>query len=53
VLLLSKAREGKLHDKRFHEEEDMAASVPDEMPIAVALGFLGLQQGVGQHSSTA
>ncbi|WP_199330436.1 transposase family protein [Microcoleus sp. FACHB-68] len=33
VLILSKAREGKLHDKRFHDHEDIAGSVPDEIPI--------------------
>ncbi|CAA9356861.1 Mobile element protein [uncultured Leptolyngbya sp.] len=44
VLVLSKAREGKLHDKRFHDEVDLAGSVPDEIPIAVDLGFLGLQK---------
>jgi hypothetical protein len=44
VLVLSKAREGKLHDKRFHDEDDIAGSVPDEMPIEVDLGFLGLQR---------
>ena len=27
VLVLSKAREGKLHDKKFHDEEDIAGSV--------------------------
>lgn len=36
VLVLSKAREGKLHDKRFHDEADIAGSVPDAMPIEVA-----------------
>lgn len=44
VLVLSKAREGKLHDKRFHDEDDIAGSVPDEIPIEVDLGFLGLQK---------
>lgn len=44
VLVLSKAREGKLHDKRFHDEADIAGSVPDEIPIEVDLGFLGLQK---------
>lgn len=44
VLVLSKAREGKLHDKRFHDEDDIAGSVPTEIPIEVDLGFLGLQQ---------
>jgi hypothetical protein len=44
VLALSKAREGKLHDKRFHDEDDSAGSVPDEIPIEVDLGFVGLQK---------
>jgi hypothetical protein len=44
VLVLSKAREGKLHDKRFHDEDDLAGKVPDEIPIEVDLGFLGLQK---------
>ncbi len=44
VLVLSKAREGKLHDKRFHDDEDIAGSVPDEIPIEVDLGFLGWQK---------
>jgi hypothetical protein len=43
VLVLSKAREGKVHDKRFHDEDDIASAVPDEIPIEVDLGFLGLQ----------
>ncbi|MBD0310468.1 MAG: transposase [Microcoleus sp. T1-bin1] len=44
VLVLSKAREGKLHDKRFHDEDDIAGSIPDEIPIEVDLGFLGLHK---------
>ena len=44
VLVLSCSREGKLHDKRFHDEDDIAGSVPDEIPIEVDLGFLGLQK---------
>lgn len=44
VLVLSKAREGKLHDKRFHDEDDIAGSVPDEIPIQVDLGFQGLHK---------
>jgi hypothetical protein len=44
VLVLSKAREGKLHDKRFHDEDDIAGSIPDAIPIEVDLGFLGLQK---------
>ena len=42
--MLSKAREGKLHDKRFHDEDDIAGAVPDEIPIEVDLGFLGLHK---------
>lgn len=44
VLVLSKAREGKLHDKRFHDEDDIAGSVPDEIPIEVDSGFQGLHK---------
>jgi len=34
VLVLSKAREGRLHDKRFHDEDDIAGSVPDQFPLS-------------------
>jgi len=44
VLVLSKVREGKWHDKRFHDEDDIAGAIPDEIPIEVDLGFLGLQK---------
>lgn len=44
VLILSKVREGKLHDKRFHDEDDIAGSIPDAIPVEVDLGFLGLQK---------
>ncbi|MBD1854500.1 MULTISPECIES: transposase family protein [Leptolyngbya] len=43
VLVLSHAREGKLHDKRFETEEEIAFRIPDEIPIEVDLGFQGLQ----------
>ena len=43
VIVLSKAREGKLHDKSFHDQDDIAGNVPDEIPIEVDLGFQGLQ----------
>jgi hypothetical protein len=42
VLVLSRAREGKLHDKRFEAEEEIAFNIPDEIPIEVDLGFQGL-----------
>ena len=44
ILVLSKAREGKLHDKRFHDEDDIAGSVPDDIPIEVDSGFQGIQK---------
>ena len=44
VLVLSLAREGKLHDKKFHDEEDIAGSIPDEIPIELDLGFLGVDK---------
>lgn len=44
VLVLSSSREGKLHDKKLHDEEDIAGSVPDEIPIELDLGFLGVDK---------
>lgn len=44
VLVLSKAREGRLHDKKFHDQDDIAGSVPDEIPIELDLGFLGVDK---------
>ena len=41
---MSKARYGKLHDKKFHDEEDIAGSIPDEIPIELDLGFLGVDK---------
>jgi hypothetical protein len=43
VPVLTKAREGKLHDKRFHDEDNIAEHIPTEIPIAVDLGFQGMQ----------
>lgn len=44
VLVLSASREGKLHDKKFHDEEDIIGSVPDEIPVELDLGFLGVDK---------
>lgn len=44
VLVLSKAREGKVHDKRAHDEDDIAGAIPEEISIEVDSGFLGLQK---------
>lgn len=43
VLVLSPAREGKIHDKRLEAEEQIAEHIPDEIPVEVDLGFQGLQ----------
>lgn len=43
VIVLSKARVNKLHDKRFHKQDDIASNVPESIPIEVTLGFQGLQ----------
>ena len=42
--MLSKAREGKIHDKRQLDEEKLAYFVPNEVTIHVDLGFQGLQK---------
>ena len=39
VLVLSPAREGKSHDKRMLDEEELAAAIPDELAIEVDLVF--------------
>ncbi len=43
VILLTKARAGKIHDKRQLDEEDMVGNIPDEVAIEGDLGFQGLQ----------
>lgn len=44
VLVLTGAREGRVHDKRLLDEVEMVEGIPDEIVIAVDLGFLGLQK---------
>lgn len=44
VILLTKARPGKVHDKRQLDEEDVVQYIPDEIPIEGDLGFQGLQK---------
>jgi hypothetical protein len=43
VLVLTKARAGKVHDKRMHDEDEIAGFIPTEIPIEVDLGFQGFQ----------
>jgi DDE superfamily endonuclease/Helix-turn-helix of DDE superfamily endonuclease len=43
VLVLTKAREGKVHDKRLHDEDGIAEFIPTEIPIQVDSGFQGFQ----------
>ena len=43
VLILTKAREGKVYDKRQLDEEDIVPHIPDKVGIEGDLGFTGLQ----------
>jgi hypothetical protein len=43
VILLTKAKAGKVHDKRQLDEAKVAGNIPDEVPIEGDLGFQGLQ----------
>lgn len=43
VLLLSKAREGKLHDLKLLDQEKLIGNIPVEIPIEVMSGFQGIQ----------
>jgi hypothetical protein len=44
VLVLTYSREGKLHDKRFHDEEDIIGGIPDEIMVLLDSGFQGVQK---------
>jgi len=43
VLLLTEARDGKIHDKRQLDEAEVVENIPDEVSIEGDLGFQGLQ----------
>lgn len=43
VILLTKARAGKVHDKRQLDEADLVGNIPDQVAIEGDLGFQGLQ----------
>lgn len=43
VIVLTKARDGKLHDKRQLDEEEVVEHIPDEVSLEGDLGFQGLQ----------
>ena len=42
MLLLSKAREGKLHDLKLLDQEKSIGNIPVEIPIEVMSGFQGI-----------
>lgn len=48
VLVLTEAREGKVHDKRLLDETQLVEAIPHEVSIAVDLGFQGIQ---AQHEN--
>ena len=41
--MLTKARAGKIHDKRQLDEENLVSKIPDEVSVEGDLGFQGLQ----------
>lgn len=43
LLVLTAAREGKVHDLSLLDEMNLVQAIPTAIPIAVDLGFLGLQ----------
>lgn len=43
VIFLTKARGGKIHDKRQLDEADLVGNIPDEVKVEADLGFQGLQ----------
>jgi hypothetical protein len=43
IILLSKARAGKIHDKKQLDEEDWVSNIPDQVVIEGDLGYQGLQ----------
>jgi hypothetical protein len=43
IILLSKARAGKVHDKKQLHEEDWVSNIPDQVVIEGDLGYQGLQ----------
>ena len=43
VIVLTKARDGKIHDKRQLDEEKVVEHIPDEVSLEGDLGFQGLQ----------
>ena len=43
IILLSKARAGKVHDKKQLDEEDWVSNIPDQVVIEGDLGYQGLQ----------
>jgi hypothetical protein len=44
VLVLTPSKEGKIHDKRLHDFEDLIGGVPDEIPVLLDSGFQGVQK---------
>ena len=44
IILLSKAKAGKVHDKKQLDEEDWVSNIPDTVVIEGDLGYQGLQK---------
>jgi DDE superfamily endonuclease len=44
VIILTKARPGRVHDKRQLDEANIVANIPEQVPIEGDLGFQGLHK---------
>jgi hypothetical protein len=44
ILVLSPSTNGKKHDKKIHDQEDIIGGIPEEIPVLADLGFLGVQK---------
>ena len=44
ILVLSPSSNGKKHDKKIHDEEDIIGGIPEKIPVLLDLGFLGVQK---------
>lgn len=44
ILVLTPSTNGKTHDKKIQDKEDIIGGIPEEIPVLVDLGFQGVQK---------
>lgn len=44
ILILSPSSNGKKHDKKIHDQEDIIGGIPEEISVLADLGFQGVQK---------